>query len=145
MSRLSRAAAARRRLLATTGADQLPASEVAVRAGLLVPLGTVFCEEVAFRGVLQALADRVLPPGAALAATAGIFGLWHVGSARHTVGPPEPVPAPVAGVVAVTATAGLLLGALRRSTGSLLAPLGVHLGANSIGLVAAAVAGRWPR
>ena len=134
-----------RRLLPSTGAGHLRPAQVAVRAGLLVPLGTVLCEEVAFRGVLHALAERVLPPAAALAATSLVFGLWHVGSARHPVGPPEPVAVPVAGVVAATTAAGLLLGGLRRRTGSLLAPLGLHLGANGVGLVAAAVAGRLPR
>ena len=124
-----------RRLLAGTGAELLTPGAVALRAGLLIPVGTVLCEEVAFRGVLQALAPR-----SPVVATSAVFGLWHVGSARHPLGPQ--VPAPVGGVVAATALAGLLLGALRRRTGSLLAPAGLHLAANSLGLVAAALAGR---
>lgn len=124
-----------RRLLGGTGAERLPAGAVAVRAGLQIPVGTVFCEEVAFRGVLPALAPR-----APVVTAAAVFGLWHVGSARHPLGPH--VPAPGGGVVAVTALAGLLLGALRRRTGSLLAPAGVHLATNGLGLVAAALAGR---
>ncbi|MEU8192479.1 CPBP family glutamic-type intramembrane protease [Microbispora amethystogenes] len=43
-----------------------------------VPLGTVLLEEVGFRGVLPALLGRVLPARTAVAASAALFGLWHV-------------------------------------------------------------------
>ncbi|WP_405088667.1 type II CAAX prenyl endopeptidase Rce1 family protein [Microbispora sp. NBC_01389] len=43
-----------------------------------VPLGTVLLEEVGFRGVLPALLGRVLPARTAAAASAALFGLWHV-------------------------------------------------------------------
>ncbi|WP_204016117.1 CPBP family glutamic-type intramembrane protease [Sphaerimonospora thailandensis] len=51
---------------------------------LQVPVGTVLLEEVAFRGVLPALlasrgpSDRPLPSRTAAAASAALFGLWHV-------------------------------------------------------------------
>ncbi|MFC0864832.1 type II CAAX prenyl endopeptidase Rce1 family protein [Sphaerimonospora cavernae] len=51
---------------------------------LQVPVGTVLLEEVAFRGVLPALlashgpSGRPLPSRTAAAASAALFGLWHV-------------------------------------------------------------------
>ncbi|GAA3841610.1 type II CAAX endopeptidase family protein [Sphaerisporangium flaviroseum] len=43
-----------------------------------VPLGTVLLEEVAFRGVLPAMLRRSYGPGAAVAGSAVLFGLWHI-------------------------------------------------------------------
>ncbi len=43
-----------------------------------VPFGTVLLEEVGFRGALPALLGRSLPPRTAVAASAALFGLWHV-------------------------------------------------------------------
>ncbi|MBO4270483.1 type II CAAX prenyl endopeptidase Rce1 family protein, partial [Microbispora triticiradicis] len=43
-----------------------------------VPFGTVLLEEVGFRGVLPALLGRVLPARTAVAASAALFGAWHV-------------------------------------------------------------------
>ena len=123
-----------RAALADEGAG-LPVGEVVLRAGLLIPLGTVLCEEVAFRGVLHAVARRVLRPGPAVGVGSVVFALWHV---RLGEGPPP------AGVLVVTAVGGVLLGVLRERTGSVLAPMGLHLGTNAAGLVAAAVAARLP-
>ncbi len=125
---------ASRAALAGAGAG-LSVGEVVLRAGVLIPLGTVLCEEVAFRGVLHALALRVLRPGPAVGVGSIVFALWHVRPAEG---------APSAGVLVVTAVGGLVLGALRHRTGSLLAPAGLHLGTNAAGLVAAAVAARLP-
>ncbi len=108
---------------------------LAVRALVLIPLGTVLAEEIAFRGVLLALARRQLSDRSAAVVTAVVFGLWHVGGALRTG-------SPVVAVVALTALGGLLLAWLRLRSGSLLAPVGLHLGANSVGLLAAAVAAR---
>ncbi|MBX6384980.1 MAG: CPBP family intramembrane metalloprotease [Microbispora sp.] len=132
-----------------------------------VPLGTVLLEEVAFRGVLPALLGRSLPARTAAAASAGLFGLWHVlpamdmchanpGFGRLTAGeaPDEPADEPpgkagrfadrgrlVAGTVASTAVAGLVFHGLRRHAG-LLAPVLLHLATNSLGYAAARLAGR---
>ena len=43
-----------------------------------IPVGTVLWEEIAFRGVLQAALRRVMPGGAAIAVTSGVFGIWHI-------------------------------------------------------------------
>ncbi|MFI9576527.1 lysostaphin resistance A-like protein [Microbispora rosea] len=51
-----------------------------------VPFGTVLLEEVGFRGVLPALLGRSLPPHAAVAVSAALFGLWHVLPAMDMTG-----------------------------------------------------------
>ncbi|MFF0814810.1 CPBP family intramembrane glutamic endopeptidase [Rhodococcus sp. NPDC003318] len=94
-----------------------------------IPLGTVLAEELAFRSVLYALARRVSPRWAPVLGAAA-FGLWHVTPARHAG---DSVP----GTVALTAAASLLFDALRRRSGSVLAPALLHLAINSGGAVAA--------
>ena len=110
--------------------------EVAYQVTVRIPAGTVLWEEVAFRGVLQAALRRVLPRPAALAVTSGVFGLWHV---RPTVealrinqlaGSRRAAAGSVAATVAGTAAAGLLLSWLRERSGSLAAPVLLHLTAN---------------
>ena len=124
-----------RRTLADAGAGT-SLGEVVLRAGVHIPLGTVLCEELAFRGVLHALARRVMGPRAAIGAGSVVFGLWHVGTAGS---------APLGRVLVVTTSGGVVLGALRHHSGSVLAPMGLHLGTNAAGLVAAAVAARLPQ
>jgi len=118
-------------------------SALLLRGLVLIPLGTVLAEELAFRGVLQGHSVRSLPARAALGVTAVAFGLWHLTVAMG----PSAVPLPptlqwtsVLTVLAVTVVGGLALGWLRHRTGSVLAPIGLHLGTNAVGLVAAGVA-----
>ncbi|WP_016935585.1 CPBP family intramembrane glutamic endopeptidase [Rhodococcus sp. R1101] len=99
-----------------------------------IPFGTVLAEELMFRSVLYALArpasrrrDRVL--------TAVAFGLWHVVPARHAG---DSVP----GTVVLTALSGIVFDELRRRTGSVLAPMLLHLAINAGGAVAVGVATR---
>jgi membrane protease YdiL (CAAX protease family) len=107
-------------------------AQLAERALVSIPLGTVLCEEVAFRGVLLALAGRRLPVRSAHALTGLVFAAWHVRTARDDVRP---------GVsLLVTGLGGAALGWLRTRTGSLLAPIGLHFGTNVVGLLAAAAA-----
>jgi membrane protease YdiL (CAAX protease family) len=124
-------------------ARSLPAGstdrELVARVLVHIPLGTVLCEELAFRGVLAALAQRQLPGPAGQALTALVFGLWHVGSARRDAR------ASVPGTVLLTGGGGVVLGRLRARSGSLLAPMGLHLGTNGVGLLAALVARAQPR
>ncbi len=123
--------------------------EVAYQAMVRIPVGTVLWEETAFRGVLQAALIRVLPRPAALAMTSGVFGLWHIrptldalrvnqvtGSRRATLGC-------TAAAVAAAAAAGLLLSGLRERSGSLAAPVLLHLSANSGAVLAAWAAAEW--
>ncbi|GLW22013.1 CPBP family intramembrane metalloprotease [Microbispora triticiradicis] len=127
-----------------------------------VPFGTVLLEEVGFRGVLPALLGRVLPARTAVAASAALFGVWHVLPAldmaranpalgRLTAGE-DPAPGDgrrggveagrlVAGTVASTALAGLVFHGLRHRAG-LLAPALLHVATNSLGYAAARAARR---
>lgn len=131
-----------------------PWPQVAVRVLVIIPLTTVLPEEFAFRGVLTALLARRFDARRARIVTAGLFGLWHVlpglggagaaNDAVHTVvgtGARGAV-VRVGGTVLVTTAGGLLLGDLRRRSGSLLAPVLVHWAINGVGELVAARSGR---
>ncbi|MHA3019306.1 Rv0804 family intramembrane glutamic endopeptidase [Mycobacterium sp. BMJ-28] len=84
---------------------------------LRIPVGTVWAEEVVFRGGLGAL-------------TAAAFGLSHIGDARRTG-------EPVWVTVVVTGAAGWGFDWLYHRSGSLVAPMLAHLAINEAGAVAA--------
>jgi membrane protease YdiL (CAAX protease family) len=129
---------------------QLSLAAAAVTAFVVIPLATVVPEEVAFRGVLLGLFGRGLGPAAAAVASSALFGLWHVlpslrlnrvnpaisavvgGGALGTL-------LAVLGAVLFTGAAGLVLCELRRRSGSLLAPIGLHWAVNGLGVLASAV------
>lgn len=105
-------------------------------------------EEIAFRGVLLAALMRVVAPRAAVALTAALFGIWHI---RPTLSATtaNALTDRFAGLVvavllgcAFTAAAGVLFAWLRLRSGSLLAPVLLHLATNSLGALAAAAAHR---
>ena len=126
--------------------------QVAYQVTVRIPVGTVLWEETAFRGVLQAALRRVLPGPAAIAVTSGVFGIWHI---RPTIaalrindmqtGSRAGVAGGVAAAVAGTAAVGALLSGFRHRSGSLAAPVLLHLTANcGAALAARAVAGARP-
>jgi CAAX protease family protein len=126
--------------------------EVAYQALVRIPLGTVLWEETAFRGVLQAALGRVMPMGAAIAVTSCVFGIWHIGPTAAALringlaGAPGKTVAGVTAGVAATAAGGVLLSWLRTRSGSLAAPILLHLATNCGGALAAwAVARLEPR
>src|SRR6202034_2812716 len=115
---------------------------VAYQALVRIPAGTVLWEEAAFRGVLQASLRRVLPGPAAIAVTSAVFGLWHIRPTAdalriNQIAASRAALGPVAAAVAATAAAGLLLSGLRERSGSLAAPMLLHLSANSGAVLAA--------
>jgi membrane protease YdiL (CAAX protease family) len=119
------------------------AGEVLVR----IPLGTVLWEEVAFRGVLLAALSRLVSLRTAVGLTAVVFGVWHIrptldGLAASDVADGSARALAVALVCAGTALAGLLFAWLRLRSGSLLAPVLLHLATNSLGTTAAVIAHR---
>jgi membrane protease YdiL (CAAX protease family) len=122
--------------------------EIAYQAFVRVPFGTVLWEEVAFRGVLLAAFARLLSLPAATAASSALFGIWHIRPAVSALAANDLVDGPVATAAAVplaclgTAAAGVLLNWLRLRSGSLLAPVLLHLATNSLGTLAAAAAFR---
>jgi membrane protease YdiL (CAAX protease family) len=144
---------ATRQVFADQRATGVPVGAVLWRALVRVPFGTVVLEEVAFRGVLWALVASRLGHGWATAISSALFGLWHVlpslgitranAAATAVFGPTRPGQvAAVLAAVAGTAVAGVLLCELRRRSGSLLAPAGLHCAANSLGYLLAWAAGR---
>ena len=122
-----------------------------LEAAVPVFVGTVLLEEFAFRGVLWAMVHRVRGPTYATAISSVAFGLWHVLPAlglhadNRAIGdlagdrPGAVLAVVVLGVTSATLV-GVLLCELRRRSGSLLAPIGLHWATNGLGYVFAAVA-----
>jgi membrane protease YdiL (CAAX protease family) len=121
----------------------LSGREVAYQALLRIPFGTVLWEETAFRGVLQAALVRVMPAGAAVTVTSAIFGIWHIGPTAAALringlaGGPGRMLAGVTAGVAATAAGGVLLSWLRARSGSLAAPVLLHIATNCGGALTA--------
>lgn len=111
------------------------AGELALRVLVIIPLGTVLVEELAFRGVLHGALHRALPARVALGTGAILFGLWHVLPAATgggiTAGDPSPVLL-AGGTFAATAVAGVGFEWLRTRSDSLVAPMLAHLATNSV-------------
>lgn len=118
----------------------------ALAAAVLVriPLGTAVFEEVAFRGVLRALARPCWSPTRAALWSSAVFGLWHVAPTIVALRANDVEPAStaglgaIAGAVLTTTVAGLVFDQLRARSGSLVAPILAHWATNAIGLLAAA-------
>ncbi|MDP9403751.1 MAG: CPBP family intramembrane metalloprotease [Actinomycetota bacterium] len=112
---------------------------VAYQAVVRIPLGTVFLEEVAFRGVLLALLRRATSPRAAVGWSSAMFGLWHVVPTVEALGANRLAPGgpAVAAAVVATAAAGAAFCWLRLRSGSLVAPALAHVASNSVALVVA--------
>jgi len=128
---------------------QLHPGAALLTAFIVVPLGTVLLEEVAFRGVLLGLVNRHRGAVWASITSSVLFGLWHIlpslrlGQANKAVGSALGTDTTgrvlaVLGAVAFTAVAGLLLCELRRRSGSLLAAAALHWATNGLGLLLAA-------
>jgi uncharacterized protein len=116
---------------------------------IAIPLTTVIFEECAFRGVLWGLLARERGVATATVVSAVLFGLWHVLPAldlARTNTAVKGARAPtrsrllvtVLATVAFTTVAGLLFAELRRRSGSLIAPMGLHWATNGLGVLAAA-------
>jgi membrane protease YdiL (CAAX protease family) len=129
----------------------LTGRQLCYQALVRIPAGTVAWEEIAFRGVLHAALCRVLPRPAAIAAGGAVFGIWHIRPTAEALGGnglaagPAARAAAVVAVVTGTASAGALLSVLRDRSGSLAAPAAVHLAANCLGPLAAALSARLER
>jgi membrane protease YdiL (CAAX protease family) len=120
--------------------------QLAYQVLVRIPVGTVAWEEIAFRGVLQAALRRVLAEPAATAAASATFGLWHIRPTAEALALNRLAPsrgariATVTAVAAGTAAAGALLSVLRDRSGSLAAPVLLHLAANCTAPLASALA-----
>ncbi|MEU7488684.1 CPBP family intramembrane glutamic endopeptidase [Streptomyces sp. NPDC042319] len=138
---------ATRALFADERYSALTGGQVAVRVLVTVPLGTVLLEEIAFRGVLYGLVRRARGAVWATVVSSVLFGLWHVLPSLHLASV-KPALTPVFGrstlgavaavvaAVLFTGAAGVLFCELRRRSGSLLAPMGLHWAVNACGYLA---------
>ena len=134
---------ATRPLLDDERVASLGRGQLAYHVLLRIPVGTVAWEEIAFRGVLQAALRRVLAEPAATTVASVTFGLWHIRPTAEALALNRLAPSRHARIAAVTAAAtgtaaaGALLSVLRDRSGSLAAPVLVHLAANCAGALAA--------
>jgi len=95
-----------------------------------IPIGTVWPEEAAYRATLGAVAEAAFGPTRGRLLQAAAFGLWHIVDARITG-------QPVIGTVLATGAAGWFFGWLHARTGTLAAPMLVHLAVNESAAIAA--------
>ena len=132
----------------------LDAQHALLTAFVLIPLGTVLFEEVAFRGVLWGLLRRGHGTLTATIVSSALYGVWHVlpslGLATNnqaignTVGKGTSGEAiAVLSTVLFTGLAGVVFCELRRRSGSLLASIGLHWATNGLGVLAAASIWAW--
>jgi uncharacterized protein len=97
---------------------------------LSIPIGTVWPEEAAYRATLGTVAEEAFGPTRGRLLQAAAFGLWHIVDARITG-------QPVLRTVLVTGVAGWFFGWLKARSGSLAAPMLVHLAVNETAALAA--------
>jgi membrane protease YdiL (CAAX protease family) len=134
-----------RRRLADERVAHLEGAGLVYQVIVRVPLGTALVEEIAFRGIAFGALRHLGDVEAALISSAA-FGLWHISptinliEANNPSAPPLRKLAGVAGAVAFTSLAGLLLVWLRVETGDISAPLLLHAvvngGATLVGVAA---------
>jgi membrane protease YdiL (CAAX protease family) len=121
---------------------------------VLIPLGTVLVEEVAFRGVLWGLLRRVRGTGTATVVSSALFGLWHVLPSLGLAAENEAIggavgrgrsaqAATVLATVLFTALSGVVFCELRRRSGSILASAGLHWATNALSVLASAAVWAW--
>lgn len=104
-----------------------------------LPVGTVLLEEVVFRGMYYHFGTIVRSEKFGILLSAGLFGLWHILSARAFQSPFIYIPqlVTVSGIVVVTALAGVLFALLRHKSKSLLAPIILHWSINATAMILA--------
>ena len=123
-------------------------------AFVLIPVGTVLCEEIAFRGVLWGLLRRWIGTPLATAVSSALFGLWHVLPSLGLAADNEAISSTigrdrsgqvvtVVGTVLFTALSGVVFCELRRRSGSVLASAGLHWAVNGLSVLAAAAVWAW--
>ncbi len=123
----------------------LPPAQVLVTAFVVIPIGTILLEELAFRSVLWGFLHRHLTAWKVVLVSSGIFGLWHIlpalgsagrGGLTGVVGSgPAATGLLLLGTVALTTVGGLVAGELRRRSGSVLAAVGMHWATNGLGVL----------
>jgi len=121
---------------------------------LLIPIGTVLVEEVAFRGVLWGLLREVKGPRTATVVSSALFGVWHVLPSLGLTTSNQAIGGTVGGgrsaqtatvlvTVLFTGLSGVVFCELRRRSGSILAPAGLHWATNGLSVLASAAVWAW--
>jgi membrane protease YdiL (CAAX protease family) len=125
----------------------LAVSGALVSAFVIIPMGTILVEEIAFRSVLWGMLARQLATWRVLVASSVLFGLWHILPSLHFASANQGVGHAVRGVggsatvvvvgatVAITAVGGAVAGVLRHRSGSVLASAGMHWATNALGVL----------
>ncbi len=123
---------------------------VTYHAFVAVPLGTVLLEEVAFRGLLPTIGERLTTRARAVAIACVLFGLWHVLPAweinevnpgvRDLLGGTAGRAVAVSLGVVTSALIGFVFCWLRFRTRSLLTPMLWHIATNSVAYIASFIA-----
>lgn len=137
-----------RALFADDRATEVPGKQVARRALIDIPFGTVALEEAVFRGVLYGMLATRFGDLWAIIGTSVLFGLWHVLPAIPMLDSHRAVASVVGhgrtgraitviGTVFGTGAAGIVFAGLRWWTGSLLPAVGLHWALNGLGLAVA--------
>ena len=116
-------------------------------AFVIIPVGRVLIEEVAFRSVLWGMLSRHMTVWRVLLISSLLFGLWHVLPSLHLDSANRGVNelmsgaggaanvVTIAATVAFTALGGVVAGELRRRSGSVLASVGMHWATNALGVL----------
>ena len=121
---------------------------------VLIPIGTVLVEELAFRGVLWGLLRELKGTTTATVVSSALFGLWHVLPSLGLATSNEAITGAVGSgrsaqtgtvlaTVLFTAGAGVVFCELRRRSGSILAPAGLHWAVNGLSVLASAAVWAW--
>jgi uncharacterized protein len=129
-------------------------AEALHHAFITVPFETVAPEEIAFRGALLAILSKSYGERTGAFVSCVLFGLWHIPSSLDLGTDNQALSSRagsaarsrvlgIAAAVIATAAADVLLVQLRRRSGSLLAPAGLHWALNGAAVLASAAA--WSR
>lgn len=119
-------------------AGDVSAGGMLLKALVVIPIGTVLAEELAFRSALHGLLTEVVSSRwAVVAVGAVLFGLWHVVPAYQGGGAGTDVvevgrSAAALGTFVATALAGVVFLWLRTRSDSVVAPVLAHLATNSV-------------
>ena len=115
-------------------------SQLLIRILIMIPLGTVVLEEIAFRGVLPQLFLRGLSQPVAILMANLVFGAWHIGLYVRTMGLAKPpAQSSIAGFALLALAAimgGILMGLLRSRTANLIGPMIAHWIINALAVIA---------
>ena len=129
-------------------------ADALLTALVLIPVGTVLLEEVAFRGVLWGLLRRLRGTGMATVVSSALFGLWHIlpslglaadnAAIGNAIGRGRSAQAiAVLSTVLFTALSGVVFCEVRRRSGSVLASAGLHWAVNGLSVLASAAVWAW--